>query len=159
MITIENSTTKVNANSLRRFARRAQRAAGLAGTVDVLITDDRRMQALNRQFRGKSKPTDVLSFPAAPSPKGHRLAGDIAVSAQIAKSNAQRFGHSLEEEIRVLILHGMLHLAGYDHERDSGRMARRERTLRQQLRLPLALTERAADAPVCGSRQKKRRSR
>jgi probable rRNA maturation factor len=149
MVTIDKALTGVNVSALTRFARRAQTAAGLGGDVDVLITRDRRMRELNRRFRGKNQATDVLSFAvaAAPLPNGHKRAGDIAISAQMASRNARRYGHSLEREIRVLILHGMLHLAGYDHEHDHGRMARRERELRRRLHLPLTLTERAAAAP------------
>src|SRR5207302_3362076 len=102
------------------------------------------LRSLNRQFRGKDKATDVLSFPSPLSESGprSRLAGDIAVSADIATQNAVRLGHSAAEEVKVLVLHGILHLAGFDHERDNGQMARKELKLRQQLKLPLGLTER-----------------
>src|SRR5947209_11902523 len=128
MVTIENSAAKLNRQALARFARQAQRAVRLRGDVEVLITTSPRMQALNRAFRKKNKPTDVLSFPATeiPTVNGRHCAGDIAISAQIAGRNARQYGHSIEDEIKVLILHGLLHLAGYDHEGDNGRMARRE---------------------------------
>jgi probable rRNA maturation factor len=87
------------------------------------------MKALNRRFRGKDKPTDVLSFPAEPdAPKN--FAGEIAISAEIAAQNARALGHSPAEEVKILVLHGILHLRGYDHECDNGEMARREQQLR-----------------------------
>jgi probable rRNA maturation factor len=77
----------------------------------------------------------------------HDFAGDVAISAEIAAQNARRLGHSLPEEIKILALHGVLHLAGYDHERDRGEMARKEEHLRKQLGLPVALIERTFTAP------------
>jgi len=129
------STRNVNAAQLQRFARRAQKLAEVQGEVDILIATNRRLRDLNRRFRRKNKPTDVLSFPR---PSG----GDIAISAQIAFDNAQRYGHSLSSELKILVLHGMLHLAGYDHESDNGRMARAEARLRSQLKLPASLIDR-----------------
>jgi probable rRNA maturation factor len=129
---VEAAVTELNS-----FVRKAQRLAGVHGEVDVLITGDRQVQELNRRFRRKDKPTDVLSFPRIEG-------GDIAISADIAGENARRYGHSFAEELKVLILHGMLHLAGYDHERDNGRMAAREERLRAELKLPTALIERAS---------------
>jgi probable rRNA maturation factor len=130
------STSSVSAAQLQRFARRAQKLAEVQGEVDILIATNKRLRELNRRFRRKDKPTDVLSFPR---PSG----GDIAISAQIARDNAQRFGHSLASELKILVLHGMLHLAGYDHESDNGRMARVESRLRSQLKLPASLIDRA----------------
>ena len=141
MVTLDTAA-KLNARGVSRFLQQAQRAAGVRGDVEVLVTGNRRMQELNRRFRAKNSPTDVLAFPA--SANGRSAGGDIAISAVIAARNAKRLGHSLEEEVKVLLLHGMLHLAGYDHERDSGAMARREQRLRRKLRLPLTLTERAS---------------
>ena len=105
--------------------------------MDILITSNQRLRDLNRRFRRKDRPTDVLSFP---NPGG---GGDIAISAGIAAENAARYGHAPVEELKILILHGMLHLAGYDHERDNGEMAAREAALRRQLGLPNSLTERS----------------
>ena len=99
------------------------------------------MKSLNRQFRRKDKPTDVLSFPAEPGIQSE-LAGEIAISAEIATRNARTLGHSPAVEIKILVLHGILHLRGYDHECDNGEMARREKQLRAKLRLPLGLIER-----------------
>jgi probable rRNA maturation factor len=96
------------------------------------------MRQLNRIFRGKDKPTDVISFPAVEAVTS-RFAGDLAISVDIAAANAKKLGHSVQAEVCVLILHGLLHLAGYDHERDNGEMARKEARLRQQLGLPPGL--------------------
>jgi len=140
--------------ALSRFVSRAQRTARLDGYVNVLVTTSRDLRCLNRQFRGKDEPTDVLSFPLRdPSAT---LAGDIAISADIARHNARLLGHSPAEEIKILALHGLLHLAGYDHERDNGRMAREEFRLRKTLQLPRALLERSADPPR--NRRKAKRS-
>jgi probable rRNA maturation factor len=127
--------------ALDRFVARARRAAGLKGTVNVLITTSAEMKSLNRQFRANDKPTDVLSFPAE-SDSTKQFAGEIAISAEIATKNAHDLGHSPAEEIKILVLHGILHLRGYDHEADNGTMARREKRLRAELRLPLGLIER-----------------
>jgi len=129
------STRSVSAAQLQRFARRAQKLAEVQGEVDILIATNKRLRDLNRRFRRKDKPTDVLSFPR---PSG----GDIAISAQIARDNAQRYDHSLAAELKILVLHGMLHLAGYDHESDNGHMARAEARLRSQLNLPASLIDR-----------------
>ncbi|HXE90361.1 MAG TPA: rRNA maturation RNase YbeY [Terriglobales bacterium] len=137
MIIVRQSVRGVSASALQRFAGRARRAAGLAGAVNVLITTDRDLRSLNRRFRRKDKATDVLSFPGA-----NGTGGDIAISAETAARNARRLGHSTAAELKVLILHGVLHLAGYDHERDGGRMARREQRLRREFRLPAGLIER-----------------
>jgi probable rRNA maturation factor len=123
---------------LNRFAAQARRLARVSGHVDILITSNQRLRDLNRRFRRKSKATDVLSF-ARVSEGG----GDIAISAEIAAENAVRYGHALADELKVLILHGMLHLAGYDHERDNGEMAAMENALRARLGLPGGLIERA----------------
>jgi probable rRNA maturation factor len=130
-----------NARTLARFLREAQSAVRLRGQVTVLLTTDAAIRRLNRQFRGKNKATDVLSFPAvAPGPL--KIAGDLAISVNTARRQADDSGHSLGAEIKVLTLHGLLHLAGYDHETDKGEMARREQKLRARLRLPHGLIER-----------------
>ena len=104
--------------ALERFALRARRVAKLKGTVNVLVTSSAAVQSLNRQFRGKNKATDVLSFPSLLTMpyNSSRLAGDIAISADIAVQNAHRMGHSAAVEVKILTLHGILHLAGFDHE-------------------------------------------
>ncbi len=98
------------------------------------------MAALNRQFRKKNYPTDVLSFPACVNKD---LAGDVAISAEIAAENAREFGHSCAEEIKILALHGLLHSAGYDHETDGGEMAKAEKKFRRVLHLHDGLIERS----------------
>lgn len=113
--------------------------------MNVLITSNAKIRRLNREFRGKDNPTDVLSFPIAPNGM-HQLAGDIAISEEIARRNAKVLGHSLENELKVLLLHGLLHLAGHDHESDQGEMAALEQKLRAKLRLPTALIERTTKA-------------
>ena len=138
-LVIVHSTVKgVSARALEQFAARAQRAAGVRGEVDVLVTSSAALRRLNQRFRGKNAATDVLSFPSADG-----TAGDVAVSAQIAARNARRLGHSPSDELKILILHGLLHLAGYDHETDGGAMARTEARLRRALGLPVGLIERA----------------
>jgi probable rRNA maturation factor len=145
--------------SLERFVARARQAAGLRGRVNVLVTGGGQIRSLNRRFRGKDKPTDVLSFPTrAANPGGQRaFAGDIAICADIAIQNAARFGHSAKDEIKILILHGILHLAGFDHERDNGAMARKELKLRELLRLPSTLIERVQSGKSDSRTKKKHR--
>ena len=135
MVIFETAVEGVSAAEIQRFARQAQKLAKISGEVGVLISGNKRLRELNRRFRRKDKPTDVLSFPRS-------AGGDIAISADIARDNAARFGHGAAEELKVLVLHGMLHLAGYDHESDNGRMARAETRLRSQLRLPASLIDR-----------------
>jgi probable rRNA maturation factor len=127
--------------SLARFVARAGRTVKLRGAVNLVVTGSNELRALNRRFRGKDQPTDVLSF--VPDPDFvSGLAGDIAISAEIAKQNARRLGHSTAQEIKILVLHGVLHLAGYDHESDHGVMAGKEAKLRRSLGLPVGLIER-----------------
>lgn len=151
MILERRKTSDLSRLALARFANRAQRAAGVAGEVNILLTTDAEMQRLNQQFRGKNKPTDVLSFPYAARPD--HQGGDIAVSLQTARAHAAQQGHSLLTEIKVLILHGMLHLAGHDHERDRGQMRRLEQRLRSELHLPSGLIERGEDARPSSARR------
>ena len=127
--------------ALEKFVIDACRAAGLKGTPTLLIANSRRMRRLNAKFRGKDYATDVLSFPSPSFVEG--FSGDIAVSADIAARNARSLGHSTATEVKILALHGILHLAGYDHESDNGEMAKKESRLRQRLGLPAALIERA----------------
>jgi probable rRNA maturation factor len=114
---------------------------GLDGEVTILITSSDKIRELNRRYRGKNNATDVLSF-ALPS-KRAKMVGDLAISAEIAAANAAQLGHSTETELKILMLHGLLHLAGYDHETDNGEMRAREMELRLQLKLPVGLIERA----------------
>ncbi len=142
MVIFQKRVAELTELALTRFVSRARSAAGLKGTVDVLLTSNSEMKALNRRFRAKDSPTDVLSFPAAPGDTRKRFAGEIAISAEIASQNARLLGHTPAEEVKILVLHGVLHLQGYDHERDNGEMARRESQLRKRLRLPSSLIDR-----------------
>lgn len=145
MITIDlaprSTSHGLSASGLTRFLNRARTAINLPGAVDVLLTSDATLRQLNKSFRGKDKPTDVLSFPA-PSEFAARHAGDLAISLETASRQAKTYGHTLRDEVRILLLHGLLHLSGEDHESDNGRMAAREATLRRELRLPETLIER-----------------
>jgi probable rRNA maturation factor len=145
IIIFEKKLPGLSSRAFAGFALKACRAAGLRGDVSVLITGNSSMRRLNSRFRGKSRPTDVLSFPAA---SANGFAGDIAISLDIAERNARLLGHSVADEIRILILHGILHLAGYDHESDKGEMAKKEILLRRRLALPTSLIERSDSLPT-----------
>jgi probable rRNA maturation factor len=110
------------------------------GIVTVALVPDARIRMLNRRFRGVPSVTDVLSFPAGEPGQ----LGDIVIAAGLARRQALAAGHAFRTELRVLALHGLLHLLGYDHERDDGRMARVERRLRRRGGLPAGLIERGA---------------
>jgi probable rRNA maturation factor len=125
--------------ALGAFAEEAARAMRLRGAVSVLLTGDAGIRRLNREFRGKDKATDVLSFPAPPA---SGTAGDLAISVDTAARQAKEQGHALGAEVRILALHGLLHLAGFDHETDAGAMARKEAALRRRLGLGAGLIER-----------------
>jgi probable rRNA maturation factor len=116
--------------------------ARIAGgrAITCLITDDAHLRALNRQFRGQDHATDVLSFPGAGIGVS---AGELAISFDAAARQAAEFGHSVEDELRILMLHGVLHLTGMNHETDSGQMARAEAGWRKRLGLPQGLIERS----------------
>ena len=127
---------------LRKFYERARHELGFAPeAVTIELISDRAMARLNETYRKKRGPTDVLSFPAkgasetngARAPHAPEYIGDIAISPETARRNARRFSRSLPEEMRILILHGMIHLAGFDHETDRGEMDRLERRLRKRL--------------------------
>jgi probable rRNA maturation factor len=142
---------------LRRVApRRAH------GTVTIALVSDGRIRALNRAYRGKDYATDVLSFPAfaretparaaarqarsspqSPVPSPVAFLGDIVIARRVARRQAREAGHSERTELKVLALHGLLHLLGYDHERDGGRMRRIEQRLRREGGLREGLIERA----------------
>ena len=141
MVIVRKRVAGLSELALARFVTRAGRAARLRGAVNVLLTSNSELRALNSRFRGKDRPTDVLSFPPHFG-VGNAFAGDVAISAEMAAHNARLLGHSPAEEIKILALHGMLHLAGYDHERDHGEMAHTEERLRKFLRLPAGLIDR-----------------
>lgn len=135
----------ISRSGLSRYLGRARAAVGVQGEVDVLLTSDNEIKRLNRTFRRKNKATDILSFPAPPEVSAQH-AGDLAISLDTAAQQAEEHGHSLRDELRILILHGLLHLHGEDHETDDGEMAERESHLRRTLRLKTPLIERAASS-------------
>ena len=102
--------------------------------VDILVTDDVRMRDLNRRYRNRDKTTDVLSFPSGlPVQQEPRHLGDIVISAPKARAQAVEIGHDMDKELRFLVLHGVLHLLGYDHETDDGQMLALQSDLKQKL--------------------------
>jgi probable rRNA maturation factor len=148
LVILQKKVAGLSESALERFVLRARKAAGLPKQVNVLVTSSAAVRSLNRQFRNQNKATDVLSFPliSMSSKSGEqtksKTAGDVAISADIALENSIQLGHSVAQEVKILALHGILHLAGFDHERDNDQMARKEAKLRRALRLPAALIER-----------------
>jgi probable rRNA maturation factor len=140
-VTFRRPPATLRKRSLAAFARRLELQVARGKPFDCLLTGDAELRRLNRQFRGLDYATDVLSFPSA-IPSG-RL-GDLAISVARARAQARRFGHTVEREIHILMLHGLLHLLGMDHETDGGRMARAEKRWRARLGLPGGLIERQA---------------
>ena len=140
-IIMQRRVSGLSKSSLLRFVAEVRRVARLPKPVNVLLTGDEQLRRLNREFRGKDKSTDVLSFPSA-EVAGGTFAGDLAISVPMAARNAKPLGHSTAAEVKILLLHGVLHLAGYDHEKDNGRMARKELQFRRRLKLPVGLIER-----------------
>ncbi len=137
-VLFHHPSRRVRRRPLRDFLGELCRGPARGRPVTCLITTDRDLRLLNRKFRGKDYATDVLSFPSGPPG-----AGDLAISFDRAAAQAAEHGHSVDQELRILMLHGVLHLAGMDHENDSGQMARAEARWRKRLGLPSALTERA----------------
>jgi probable rRNA maturation factor len=136
MIVNRQRRVRVAVQPLQRFYERVRAELDFAPeSVTVQLVNDEEMARLNLTFRNKKGPTDVLSFPAngvCPAP-GAQYIGDIAISPETARRNARRFSRSLAVEMKILLLHGMIHLAGYDHETDRGEMDRLERRLRKRL--------------------------
>ncbi len=153
MIILRKSEHGVTEAALSRFLARARKATRLKGEIAVLITGNREVRKLNRMFRKKDEPTDVISFPSAMD----GVAGDIAISVDIARQNGRKLGHGTVAELKILMLHGMLHLAGMDHETDRGEMARREQLLRRRLVLPSGLIERTAERGRTGAKRRRTR--
>ena len=131
------STSGVRAAGLGEWLRKIAPPRA-RGHVTVAVAPDARVRALNKRFRRKDKATDVLSFPA----EERGQLGDVVIAAGVARRQAAAAGHSLQTELRVLALHGLLHLLGYDHETDDGRMLRVERRLRLKGGLREGLIER-----------------
>jgi probable rRNA maturation factor len=136
-LTVHVVTSGTRAPGLARWLQ-AIAPSRARGDVTVAIVPDARVRALNRQYRGTNTSTDVLSFPAGEAGD----LGDVVIAAGVAGRQARQAGHSLSVELRVLALHGLLHLLGYDHEHDDGRMARLERRLRRKGGLVEGLIER-----------------
>jgi probable rRNA maturation factor len=137
----------VSAPGLARWLERVAPARA-RGTVSVAIVSDRRIRVLNREYRGCDYATDVLSFPTDTPPVPGPFLGDIVIARGVARRQARRARHSERVELRVLALHGLLHLLGYDHERDQGEMQREERRLRRKGGLRTGLIERVQPARI-----------
>jgi probable rRNA maturation factor len=134
---------------LQSFACALETKVAGGSSFDCVVTTDAELRRLNRDFRREDAVTDVLSFPAGPllNSRGSDrcgVLGDLAISLPRAQAQARHFGHEVQDEIRILMLHGLLHLLGMDHETDRGRMARVERRWRAHFGLPLGLIERVA---------------
>jgi probable rRNA maturation factor len=146
-ISYRRKPATLDTQSLESFAETVHESVARGRGFHCRITNDAELRALNARFLGKDYATDVLSFPADErdglQPES---AGDIAISLQRAKAQAREWGHSTEDEIRILMLHGLLHLLGMDHETDGGRMRRAEQRWRRKLGLPDGLIERAGAA-------------
>jgi probable rRNA maturation factor len=120
----------------RAFVRKVLAEAGNPGGAPptVVFTDDEEIRRLNREFRGKDRPTDVLSFPEeGPFPEGEESLGDVVVSVETAARQAKSRRRPVDHEVRILLIHGLLHLLGHDHETDDGEMAAIERRIRRKL--------------------------
>jgi len=154
MVINQQKRVRVKIRSLDEFFRRAAALVRLpAGSATICLVTDAKIAKWNQTYRGKNKPTDVLSFPAAgngrngkraPARAGQAVSatrekyfGDIAIAPAVAQRNAREDGHSLDRELQILTLHGLLHLMGYDHETDDGTMKQVEMRLRKKLRIAL----------------------
>lgn len=140
IVLFRRAPAELHRSNLERFARTLRDEVSKGAGFSCLITGDSELRRLNRQFLGKDYPTDVLSFP---EPASTGFLGELAISAGRARRQAAGHGHTLESEVRILMLHGLLHLMGMDHETDRGRMARAEARWRRRLSLPAGLIERA----------------
>jgi len=139
------ATPDARTTATRGLGAWLQRAAPASarGDVSIAVVSDRRMRVLNRQFRGKDLATDVLSFPATLMPGVSSFLGDVVIAAGVATRQAREAGHPVTTELKVLALHGLLHLLGYDHDTDGGKMARAEARLRKKAGLREGLIERS----------------
>jgi probable rRNA maturation factor len=140
LVSFRRAGSQMPRREVRAFAQALIDEVAAGRQFECLITDDRELQRLNRDFLGHDYATDVLSFPSGSE---HGMAGAIAISWQRASEQAAEFGHTLAEEVKILMLHGVLHLLGMDHEKkDRGAMARAEKRWRKHFSLPASLTER-----------------
>ena len=145
IVLFRRAPAELNRRNLERFARTLRDEVSKGAGFTCLVTGDSHLRRLNRDFLGRDYPTDVLSFPVGQASRpvlGEMALGEIAISAARARRQAQEFGHALEEEIRILMLHGLLHLQGMDHETDRGQMKSAESRWRRSLGLPVGLIER-----------------
>ncbi len=129
---------KINAKEWREFGEEALRVIGTEHDATIVFVSDDAIRKLNRQFRGKNHATDVLSFPSSAEPfevDQQKQLGEVVISVQRAESQARSNGLSFTNEVKQLILHGLLHLSGYDHETDKGEMNRLELRLRKRLNI------------------------
>ncbi len=134
---VKTKTPAVKAGPLIGFTLDLMDEMEIEGSVAVELCSVDRIAGLNEKFRHKQGPTDVLAFECGESDEsGLRHLGDLVICPRVAQSNGKRLGHSLDQELRRLLLHGLLHLCGYDHETDKGRMSRKERALCRKLGLP-----------------------
>ncbi|HVO11239.1 MAG TPA: rRNA maturation RNase YbeY [Vicinamibacteria bacterium] len=121
---------RVDARRLGRLLERAAVELGVGGELALVLAGDRLLRRLNRDYRGKDRPTDVLSFPGEGGEGG---LGDVVISVETAERNARSLGRTVPQELEVLALHGLLHVLGHDHETDGGTMRRLEQRLRRRL--------------------------
>jgi probable rRNA maturation factor len=142
LITYRRKPATLDTDSLQSFAEVLRDRVARGREFHCRVTNDAELQSLNERFRGKDYATDVLSFPYPSEGATRRPLGDIAISIQRARSQAREWGHAAEDEIRILMLHGVLHLLGLDHESDRGEMKRTEIRWRRKLGLPVGLIER-----------------
>ena len=140
LITFRRKPANLDIDSLDAFAQVLRKRVARGREFHCLITGDAELARLNKEFRLKDEPTDVLSFPS----EGGDYIGDLAISLARARAQAKQYGHTVGAELRILMLHGVLHLNGMDHETDSGDMARAEKRWRKTLELPVGLVERAS---------------
>jgi probable rRNA maturation factor len=139
----QGATPGLRRRVVRAFVKRLEKEVASGHGFSCLIADDAELQRLNREFRKHDHPTDVLSFPdATESGTENGFLGEIAISFETAQRQATEYGHGVEQEIEILMLHGVLHLLGMDHEADSGEMCDAERNWRAKLGLPPGLIER-----------------
>ena len=140
LITFRRKPANLDINAISGFAEQLRRRVLRGRDFHCVITGDAELARLNKDFRGKNSTTDVLSFPQTDI---DGYAGDLAISLGRARAQAREFGHPAATEVCILMLHGVLHLKGMDHEADSGEMARAERRWRKALNLPSGLVERS----------------
>jgi probable rRNA maturation factor len=146
LVLFRSAPSGLRRRPLEAFAHVLRRRVTGGQGFHCLVAGDRELRRLNREFLGRDYAADVLSFPAAKEPQARMPAppslGELAISGERAAAQARQFGHSVSAEIRILMLHGVLHLLGMDHERDRGAMARAEMDWRRELGLPSGLIER-----------------